>query len=58
MSAVLRAERRYGIFELVLRVPDAYHPRWSACDVADGVLRVRYKRDEDELEVVEWGDDD
>ena len=29
-----------------------------ACDVADGVLRVRYKRDEDELEVVEWGDDD
>ena len=58
VSAVLRAERRYGIFELVLRVPDAYHPRWSACDVADGVLRVRYKRDEDELEVVEWGDDD
>ena len=50
-AEVVRAGRRYGSFQLLLRVPDAYQCRWSACNVQNGVLRIRYPRDDDEEDV-------
>ena len=45
----LRGERPYGAFELSVRVPDRYHKRWHEAALTDGVLRLSYAADADEL---------
>ena len=32
-------------------MPDAYHCKWSSCVLQNGVLRIRYPRDDDELDL-------
>ena len=43
----LRGERLYGTFQIALRVPDQYEKRWSTGELGNGVLRLRYRTDED-----------
>ena len=50
-AELLRTGRRYGSFQLLLRVPDAYLCKWSSCVVKNGVLRIRYPRDDDEIDL-------
>ena len=50
-AELVRAGRRYGSFQLLLRVPDAYLCKWSSCVVQNGVLRIRYPRDDDEVDL-------
>ena len=50
-TAITHHGRRYGSFQLLLRVPDAYLCKWSSCVVQNGVLRIRYPKDEDEVDV-------
>jgi len=50
-AELVRTGRRYGSFQLLLRVPDAYLCKWSSCVVQNGVLRIRYPRDDDEVDL-------
>ena len=45
----LRGERLYGSFSLAVRVPDTYEKKWCAASLVDGVLRLRYRIDLDEV---------
>ena len=36
-------------FTLAVRVPDMYEKKWSAASMANGVLRLKYRADLDEV---------
>ena len=50
-AEVVRTGRRYGSFQLLLRVPDAYLCKWTSCVLQKGVLRIRYPRDDEEVDL-------
>ena len=52
VATELRGERLYGAFNLVVRVPDLYEKRWQSGALQNGVLRIRYRADEQEEEEV------
>jgi HSP20 family molecular chaperone IbpA len=47
-SAVIKQERKYGDFAISFRIPEQYERRWSSFEVENGVLVIKYKRDQDE----------
>ena len=47
-TAVTRQERKHGDFTMTFRIPEEYRRRWHSATVENGVLCVRYLKDDDE----------
>ena len=45
---VVKQERKYGDFTMNFRIPDRYERRWCDYEIKDGVMKIVYKRDQDE----------
>lgn len=45
---VEKAERKYGEFTQTFKIPQEYERKWSQCIVANGVLKLVFKPDNDE----------
>lgn len=46
-------ERKFGEFTIRLRIPEDYERKWSALEMADGVLTIKYKKDLEENDASE-----
>ncbi|GAB5367045.1 hypothetical protein AAMO2058_001196500 [Amorphochlora amoebiformis] len=42
---VIKQERRYGEFTLTFNIPQIYERKWETCEVEEGVLWMRFRRD-------------
>jgi len=49
-TSVTRQERKAGEFTMTFRIPEEYQRRWESADMENGVLRIRYLKDEEEEE--------
>ena len=49
-TSVTRQERKHGDFTMTFRIPEEYQRKWTSCDVENGVLCLRFLKDEDEEE--------
>ena len=48
--------RKYGDFTMHFTIPHAYERKWSSCDVDNGVLCIKFPRDQDDCaQVCEYG---
>ena len=45
---IVKQERKYGDFTMNFRIPDRYERRWCDYEIKDGVMKIVYKRDQDE----------
>ena len=54
-TEVVRSERSFGSFELLVHVPDQYLRRFDSCQLRDGIMRITFPRDEDEEDVIPDG---
>lgn len=46
---VERQERKYGEFTLSFKIPENYERKWSFFGVENGVLKIVYDKDKDDL---------
>jgi len=49
-TCMTRQERKHGDWTMTFRIPEEYNRRWSSCTVENGVLCIRFTKDEDEDE--------
>ena len=49
-TSVTRQERKTGDFTMTFRIPEEYQRKWCSTDMENGVLHIRYLKDEDESE--------
>ena len=47
-TKVEKCERKYGDFTQAFKIPQEYERKWSKCVVANGVLKLVFKPDNDE----------
>jgi HSP20 family molecular chaperone IbpA len=46
---VERQERKYGEFTLSFKIPENFERKWSYFGVENGVLKIVYEKDKDDL---------
>jgi HSP20 family molecular chaperone IbpA len=42
-------ERKYGDFTLTFKIPEIYERKWNSYEVENGVLKIIYDKDIEEL---------
>ena len=45
-----KQERKYGDFTLTFGIPHNYERKWHSCHVENGVLCIKFRKDQDDLE--------
>ena len=43
-------ERKTGDFTMTFRIPEQYQRKWHSCTVEDGVMCLKFLKDQDEEE--------
>lgn len=43
-------ERKFGEFTLTFKIPEEYERKWESFKLQDGVLMLKYKKDNDEVD--------
>lgn len=47
----VRNERKFGDFEMRFKIPPEYERKWNYIGMENGVLRIQYEKDQDDLPV-------
>lgn len=48
---LVRQERKYGDFEMRFKIPQEYERKWHYFGVENGVLKIEYLKDEDDVPI-------